>query len=56
MARHLVSFAAEWHWTPAQVWDLELWQLVEFGVHFDRLKAARKRAAEAKPARRKRVR
>lgn len=57
VCRHLVSFAAEFHWTPATVWDLQLWQLVEFGVYFDKLKAARKRAAETPaPARRKRRR
>lgn len=47
---HLVSFASEFHWTPAAVWDLELWELVEFGTYFDKLRAARKRAAERKPS------
>jgi len=43
---HLLVFAAEWHWTPAQVWDLELWQLVDFARVLDRLMAERKRRSK----------
>jgi len=53
VARYLVSFAHEWHWTPAQVWALELWQLVQFGRFFDRLEAERKRAADKAKSRKR---
>lgn len=43
-----MQFAFEFHWTPEQVWDLELWQLVEFSRALDRLAADRKKAAKGK--------